>query len=59
MKDQVLFSLKNNETVLMNAICCSCDRHFKGYELTSNENSGKTENDRVASLEVYASILQT
>ena len=30
MKYQVLFSLKNNEKVLMNVVCCSSDRHFKG-----------------------------
>ena len=27
---QVLISLKNNEKVFMNAICCSCDWRFKG-----------------------------
>ena len=30
MKYQVLFSLKNNENVFINVICCSRDCHFKG-----------------------------
>ena len=30
MKHQVLFSLKNNEKVFMNVVCCSRDRRFKG-----------------------------
>ena len=30
LKDQVLFSLKNNEKIFMNVVCCSCDRRFKG-----------------------------
>ena len=30
MKYQVLFSLKNNEEIFMNDVCCSCDCHFKG-----------------------------
>ena len=30
MKYQVLFSLKNNEKVFMNVVCCSRDRRFKG-----------------------------
>ena len=30
MKYQVLFSLKNNEEIFMNVLCCSCDSHFKG-----------------------------
>ena len=30
MKYQVLFSVKNNEKVFINVVCCSCDRHFKG-----------------------------
>ena len=32
MKHQVLFSLKNNENIFMNVICCSCDWRFKGLE---------------------------
>ena len=32
MKYQVLFSLKSNEKVFMNVVCCSCDGRFKGYE---------------------------
>ena len=31
MKYQVLFSLKNNEKVFMNVVCCSRDWHFKGF----------------------------
>ena len=30
MKYQVSFSLKNNEKVFMNVVCCSCDGCFKG-----------------------------
>ena len=30
MKYQALFSLKNNEKVFMNVVCCSHDWHFKG-----------------------------
>ena len=30
MKYQVLFSLKNNEKVFMNVVCCSSDQRFKG-----------------------------
>ena len=31
MKQQVLFSLINNEKVFMNVVCCSRDWLFKGY----------------------------
>ena len=31
LKHQVLFSLKNNEKVFMNVVCCSRDWLFKGY----------------------------
>ena len=47
MKYQVLFSLKNNEKVFKNVICCSRDRRFKGLKkkkkniLRSNLVSGK------------------
>ena len=30
MKYQVLFSLKNNEKIFINAVCCSRDWRFKG-----------------------------
>ena len=30
MKYQVLFSLKNNEEIFLNAICCNCDWRFTG-----------------------------
>ena len=30
MKYHVLFSLKNNEEIFMNVVCCSCDWQFKG-----------------------------
>ena len=30
LKHQVSFSLKNNEKIFMNAVCCSCDWRFKG-----------------------------
>ena len=30
MKYQVLFSLKNNEKVFINVVCCSRDWRFKG-----------------------------
>ena len=30
LKDQVLFSLKNNEKIFMNVVCCSRDWRFKG-----------------------------
>ena len=33
MKYQVSFSLKNNEKIFMNAVCCSCDWPFKGNSL--------------------------
>ena len=36
MKFQVLFSLKNDENVFVNVVCCSRDWRFKGYG-TSNE----------------------
>ena len=32
MKYQVLFSLKNNEKVFINVVCCSRNWHFKGYQ---------------------------
>ena len=32
MKNQVLFSLKNNEKIFMNVVCCSGDWHFKGQK---------------------------
>ena len=40
MKYKVLFSLKNNEKVFMNVVCCSRDWHFKGkeYLYTASEN---------------------
>ena len=31
VKYQVLFSLKNNEKVFMNVVCCSRDWRFKGF----------------------------
>ena len=31
LKHQVLVSLKNNEKLFMNAVCCSRDWRFKGY----------------------------
>ena len=30
MKYQVLFSLKNNEEIFRNVVCCSCDWRSKG-----------------------------
>ena len=33
MEYQVLFSLKNNEKVFINVICCSRDWCFKGVKL--------------------------
>ena len=46
MKYQVLFSLKNNEKVFINVVCCSCDWRFKGcgqritsLNLLGNSNS--------------------
>ena len=33
MKYQVLFSLKNNEKLFMNAICCGCDWRFNYHVL--------------------------
>ena len=30
MNYQVLFSLKNNEKIFINVVCCSRDRRFKG-----------------------------
>ena len=30
MKHQVLFSLKNNEKIFVNVVCCSRDWRFKG-----------------------------
>ena len=38
MKYQVLFSLKNNEKVFINVVCCSRDWHFKGLTLVININ---------------------
>ena len=32
MKYQVLFSLKSNEKVFINAVCCSRDWHFNGLQ---------------------------
>ena len=34
MKHQVLFSLKNNDKVFMNVVCCSRDQRFKGSALS-------------------------
>ena len=39
MKHQVLFSLKNNEKIFMNVICCSHDWHFNKGLITQNKNS--------------------
>ena len=36
MKYQVSFSLKNNEKVFMNVVCCSRDWRFKGYIIWYN-----------------------
>ena len=30
MKYQILFSMKNNEKLFMNVVCCSCDWRFEG-----------------------------
>ena len=35
LKHQVLFSLKNNEKIFMNVVCCSRDWHFKGWRSLS------------------------
>ena len=34
MKHQVLFSLKNNEKIVMNVVCCSHDWRFKALPLS-------------------------
>ena len=33
LKHQVLFSLKNNEKIFMNVVCCSLDWRFKGLNI--------------------------
>ena len=40
MKYQVLFSLKNNEEVFKNVVCCSCDRRLrvKTFAITFQRN---------------------
>ena len=38
MKHQVLFSLKNNDNIFINVVCCSRDWRFMGYYCTQNEN---------------------
>ena len=42
MKYQVLFSLKNNEEIFMNVVCCSCDWHFKGFILCNLKQNIRT-----------------
>ena len=39
MKYQVLFSLKNNEEIFMNVVCCSCDWSFNS--LTTEKQTTK------------------
>ena len=42
MKYQVLFSLKDNEKVFINVVCCSRDWRFKGSESLDNTQIKKT-----------------
>ena len=51
MKHQVLFSLKNNEKIFMNVVCCTSDWRFKGLiticlvtAVCVLDNSAKLEN---------------
>ena len=39
MKYKVLFSLKNNDKVFMNVVCCSCDWRFRVYNGYSGQKS--------------------
>ena len=50
MKYQVLFSLKNNEKVFINVVCCSLDWLFKGYmpEMKIAEFANSIDPDQVA-----------
>ena len=44
MKYQVLFSLKDNENLFINVVCCSRDWHFKGSESLDKTQIKKTVN---------------
>ena len=68
MKHQVLFSLKNNEKICMNVVCCSRNWRFKGSScfslLTWQENinvldwhTGKTPRRiELVQIEVYSKL---
>ena len=43
MKYQVLFSVKNNEKLFTNVVCCSCDWCFKGKLFASIFNWSQLE----------------
>ena len=50
MKHQVLFSLKNNEKIFMNVVCCSRDWRFKGkaLEMKIDKFANNVDPDKVA-----------
>ena len=48
MKYQVLFSLKNNEKVFINVICCSRDWRFKTPKMKIVEAANRTDSAEVA-----------
>ena len=39
IKYQFLFSLKNNEEIFMNVVCCSCDWRFRVNDDGKNDNN--------------------
>ena len=45
MKYQILFSLKNNEKVFINIVCCSHDWRCKSYRLPINKFGKKNNNN--------------
>ena len=55
LKHQVLFSLKNNEKIFMNVVCCSRDWRFKGsvpFNGCSSQTEGR-KGDNESLCEIY------
>ena len=53
MEYLAIFSLKNNEKVFMNTVCCSRDWRFKGYTNCSNVKSKKRVMSFTSHIQLY------
>ena len=58
MKHQVLFSLKNNEEVFMNVVCCSHDWCFKGYVAYDPQSNAAAKGNEVMKVTFQSETLR-